>query len=218
MHALEKEMATHSNILAWRIPGMEEPGGLPSMGSHRVGHDWSDLAAAAELCQRGAWPIIHENVYLYPSWLFKRQHFWLLLLLLSISGQSGVLSSFQISGRPDGFLGQIGKKKKRRRGGGDVACDLQGGVAEWDRSGIQRQFLTLDSPLKKMPSLHRVQQIYKPLPLISFLWKHLAWPFFPPYSSLCFSTYSSSLLDSFIFLMCKVEILIKPSSWDDCEN
>ena len=43
----EKEMATHSSILAWRIPGTEEPGGLPSIGSHRVGHDWSDLAAAA---------------------------------------------------------------------------------------------------------------------------------------------------------------------------
>ena len=40
-------MATHSSVLAWRIPGMEEPGGLPSMGSHRVGHDWSNLAAAA---------------------------------------------------------------------------------------------------------------------------------------------------------------------------
>ena len=38
-HALEKEMATHSNVLAWRIPGMGEPGGLPSMGSHSVGHD-----------------------------------------------------------------------------------------------------------------------------------------------------------------------------------
>ena len=38
-HALEKEMATHSSILAWRIPGMGEPGGLPSMGSHRIGHD-----------------------------------------------------------------------------------------------------------------------------------------------------------------------------------
>ena len=46
-HALEKEMATHSSILAWRIPGTGEPGGLPSQGSHRVGHDWSDLAAAA---------------------------------------------------------------------------------------------------------------------------------------------------------------------------
>ena len=38
-HALEKEMATYSSVLAWRIPGMGEPGGLPSMGSHRVGHD-----------------------------------------------------------------------------------------------------------------------------------------------------------------------------------
>ena len=38
-HALEKEMATHSSILSWRIPGTEEPGGLPSTGSHRVGHD-----------------------------------------------------------------------------------------------------------------------------------------------------------------------------------
>ena len=46
-HALEKEMATHSSVLAWRIPGTEEPGGLPSMGSHRAGHDWSDSAAAA---------------------------------------------------------------------------------------------------------------------------------------------------------------------------
>jgi len=40
-------MATHSSVLAWRIPGMGEPGGLPSMGSHRVGHDGGDLAAAA---------------------------------------------------------------------------------------------------------------------------------------------------------------------------
>ena len=43
-HALEKEMATHSTILAWRIPGTAEPGGLLSMGSHRVGHAYSDLA------------------------------------------------------------------------------------------------------------------------------------------------------------------------------
>ena len=46
-HALEKEMATHSSVLAWRIPGTGEPGGLPSMWSHRIGHDWSDLAAVA---------------------------------------------------------------------------------------------------------------------------------------------------------------------------
>ena len=46
-HALENEMATHSSVLAWRIPGTAKPGGLPSMGSYRVGHDWCDLAAAA---------------------------------------------------------------------------------------------------------------------------------------------------------------------------
>ena len=51
-HALEKEMATHSSVLAWRIPGTAEPGGLPSMGSHRVRHNWSDLAAAAANCSQ----------------------------------------------------------------------------------------------------------------------------------------------------------------------
>jgi len=46
-HSLEKEMATHSSVLAWRIPGTGKPGGLPSMGLHRVRHDWSNLVAAA---------------------------------------------------------------------------------------------------------------------------------------------------------------------------
>ena len=45
-HALEKEMAAHSSVLAWRIPGRAEPGGLPSLGSHGVGHDCSDLAGS----------------------------------------------------------------------------------------------------------------------------------------------------------------------------
>ena len=55
-------MATHSSVLAWRIPGMGKPGGLPSMGSHRVGHDWSDLAAAA------VYTIPHKN---YLSFMKK---------------------------------------------------------------------------------------------------------------------------------------------------
>ena len=64
-HALEKEMATHSSVLAWRIPGMGEPGGLPSMGSHRVGHDWSDLAAAAVHRKSvGSW----STLAIYRSW------------------------------------------------------------------------------------------------------------------------------------------------------
>ena len=46
-HALEKEMATHSSVLAWRIPETEEHSRLPSVGSHKVGHDWRDSAAAA---------------------------------------------------------------------------------------------------------------------------------------------------------------------------
>ena len=54
-HALEKDMATHSSVLAWRIPGMGEPGGLPSMGLHRVRHDWSDLAAAAAVRLSGCY-------------------------------------------------------------------------------------------------------------------------------------------------------------------
>ena len=50
-------MATHSSVLAWRIPGTGEPGELPSMGSHRVGHDWSDLAVGGM--------VIHIYDYLY---------------------------------------------------------------------------------------------------------------------------------------------------------
>ena len=49
IHALEKEMATHSSVLAWRIPGTGEPGRLPSVGSHRVGRNWSDLTASDKI-------------------------------------------------------------------------------------------------------------------------------------------------------------------------
>ena len=56
--ALEKEMATHSSVLAWRIPGTREPGGLPSMGSHRVGHDWSNLAEMK---------LIRSELIIYPK-------------------------------------------------------------------------------------------------------------------------------------------------------
>ena len=53
-------MATHSSVLAWRIPGMGEPGGLPSMGLHIVGHDWSDIAAAAAAAED-----LSNNCYWY---------------------------------------------------------------------------------------------------------------------------------------------------------
>ena len=55
-------MATHSSVLAWRIPGMRVPGGLPSMGSHRGGHNWSDLAAAAAAdWWFSKWSLVHAK-------------------------------------------------------------------------------------------------------------------------------------------------------------
>ena len=66
-HALENEMATHSSVLAWRIPGTGEPRGLPSVGSHRVGHDWSDLAAAAA-AYLGVDLLVH---FIYDIWMFR---------------------------------------------------------------------------------------------------------------------------------------------------
>ena len=56
-------MATHSSVLAWRVPGTVEPGGLPSMGSHRVGHDWNDLAVAAWRPRRPPRTNTHTHTY-----------------------------------------------------------------------------------------------------------------------------------------------------------
>ena len=81
-HALEKEMATHSSVLAWRIPRMEEPGGLPSIGSHRVRYNWSNLAAAACLleallflrhCFPSVSPFITFTSNIFPLWEMPQQ-------------------------------------------------------------------------------------------------------------------------------------------------
>ena len=78
LHALEKEVATHSSVLAWRIPGTGEPGGLPSMGSRRVGHDWSGLAAAAVLyCAC----VVYICIYI-PHLLYPLIYWWNRLLLI----------------------------------------------------------------------------------------------------------------------------------------
>ena len=67
-HSLEKEIATHFSVLAWRIPGTGEPGGLLSMGSHRVGHNWSDLAAAAAIVNSAAMNIgVHLSLLILVS-------------------------------------------------------------------------------------------------------------------------------------------------------
>ena len=81
-------MATHSSVLAWRIPGTEEPGGLPSMGSHRVGHDWNNLAAAADSVLKSRNITLPTKVHLvkamvFPvvmygckSWTIKKAEHW----------------------------------------------------------------------------------------------------------------------------------------------
>ena len=84
-HTLEKEMATHSSVLAWRIPGTGEPGGLLSMGSHRVRHDWSDLAAAT---------LDHEKSKRIPE-----KHLFLLYWLCQSLGLCGSQKTVENSDR-----------------------------------------------------------------------------------------------------------------------
>ena len=96
-HALEKEMATHSSVFAWRIQWLEEPVGLPSLGSHRVGHDWSNLAAAAgNIFKAKTSPADHgyysqssgfssSHVWIWgldnkEGWVSKNWYFWIVVL------------------------------------------------------------------------------------------------------------------------------------------
>ena len=83
-HALEMEMATHSSVLAWRIPGTGGPGGLPSMGLRRVGHDWSDLVAAAYVFtgKKKKQPCIIESVWFKPM-LFKGQLYFVFIYVFT---------------------------------------------------------------------------------------------------------------------------------------
>ena len=66
-------MATHSGILAWRLPGTEEPGGLPSMGSHRVGHNWSDAAASSMLLQQLRVPTLFNHEITIKGMVISKQ-------------------------------------------------------------------------------------------------------------------------------------------------
>ena len=98
-HALEKEMATHSCVLAWRIPGMGEPGGLPSLGSHRARHDWSNLAAAvagARLkgCDLGRLSTDHSPYSWAVSPFLKGYLSYVFLCLLQFSIERTIFLSF----------------------------------------------------------------------------------------------------------------------------
>ena len=95
-HALEKEMATHSIVLAWRIPGTGEPGGLPSMGSHRVRHDWSDLAAAAAepfliSLWLPLWPTVCLGCWVMSTYLWIFQIFFCYWFLTSFHWSENTL-------------------------------------------------------------------------------------------------------------------------------
>ena len=81
-------MAAHSSVLAWRIPGTGEPGGLPSMGSHRVGHDWSDLAAAA-------WPMETTRKEI-PQTYYPPTCIWDSQLPLLFQGKSSLAPKHQV--------------------------------------------------------------------------------------------------------------------------
>ena len=91
-------MATHSSLLAWRIPGTGEPGGLPSMGSHRVRHDWSDLAAATAAWLGGPSSVL-ENSQLFPLYVVVvvqlLSHVWFFAVPWTVACQASL--SFTIS-------------------------------------------------------------------------------------------------------------------------
>ena len=94
-------METHSSVFAWRIPGTGEPGGLPSMGSHRVGHDWSDLAAAASVHSWWFFPWVNFCLNMYDVSFFSCFH-WCFVGVFDWC-QSGDISleSFQLKSVPN---------------------------------------------------------------------------------------------------------------------
>ena len=101
-------MATHSSVLAWRIPGMAEPSGLPSMGSHRVGHDSSDLAAAAHKSESRS--VVSDSLQphgLYSPWNSPGQNtsvgslsFFQVILPIMQGSNPGLLHSDSLPAEP----------------------------------------------------------------------------------------------------------------------
>ena len=83
-------MATHSSVLAWRIPGTGEPGGLPFMGSHRVGHDWSDLAAAAAAMVKNL-PAV-QDARRMRVWFLRKIHYRRISFSSILASHSSILA------------------------------------------------------------------------------------------------------------------------------
>ena len=102
-------MATHSSVVAWRIPGTGEPGGLPSMGSHRVGHDWSYLAAARswKKWEKRFWPLPPPGEMQWVFWLpdlwFYKVEIFLTTALVPLSWSSRILETVWLINNMKGF-------------------------------------------------------------------------------------------------------------------
>ena len=97
-HALEKEMATHSIVLAWRIPGMGKPDGLPSVGSRRVGHDWSDSAAAAAAAfSHSVKPLAYSLLHPQSEYLSSYTKLFVEVFSCTVHWSKPIIQSFQQS-------------------------------------------------------------------------------------------------------------------------
>ena len=142
MHALEKEMATHSSVLAWRIPGMEEPGGLPSVGSHRVRHDWSDLAAAAEKGDREGKNKDHFQVK-ESSWMLMCEYPDPILPQFYMRNNTSIFC-LVILGLPSGLNG-----RESPANSGDVSSIPGSGRSLGGGNGSPLQYSCLGNPMDR---------------------------------------------------------------------
>jgi len=129
-------MATHSSVLAWRIPGTGEPGGLPSMGSHRVGHDWSNLAAAAA-----------ENAHVSHVWCLSWDSLevWTLLRMLTKAQPFGLgfLTAW--------WLWRVVGLLTLQLLGSSLGCHMASTIHSWSKGCGQRQQRICNFVLKVPP-------------------------------------------------------------------
>ena len=113
-------MATHSSVLAWRIPGMAEPGGLPTMGSHRVGHNWSDLAAPGLLLVKhqliNIWLYLAKNISIHLFFLYTSINKLWCILELTLNLISKHFSIYIYLTSLSTLLRGASPKKKKKRG------------------------------------------------------------------------------------------------------
>ena len=130
---LEKEMATHSSVLAWRISGTGELHGLPSMGSHRVGHDWSDLAAAASCLRNMLLQYLHGKVMSETSSILAHLKFSKFCYCFC-----NIYNCIFTCPALAASIRGLGKTTKRKNGNTENFMNLVSLDANWNRCGSGR--------------------------------------------------------------------------------